>query len=159
MNAEPDIITSNISDREKIAKLIRIKGIGNVNADTFVSNIPNFLEFLRESELEYKLVAAAAATENIPQSAMESDVSELSEYKTDKSNPLYGKKIVMSKVRDKDIIAKITELNGELQNNITSETFAIIVASHDDISGKIKKAQEKNIPIFTSVEFKEKYDI
>ena len=35
----------------------------------------------------------------------------------------------------------------------------LIEKSHDDDSNKVKKAKEKNLPIFTPAEFVKKYDL
>jgi NAD-dependent DNA ligase len=63
----------------------------------------------------------------------------------------------MTKIRDKDIIETLKEVGGILQDNITSDTFVLIVKSKDDVSGKMTKAIEKGIPIMTPEEFKATY--
>ena len=147
MTNEPTILKENgETDQQKYEKLVKIKGIGEVNAKTFVKNIPDFLDFLNECGLDFKLTSK-------PKNA---SVSEIQEQK-DSSHPLYNKKIVMTKVRDTEIIEYLKEVGGHLQDNVNSETFVVIVKSKDDTSNKTEKAKEKGIPIMTPEEFKGLY--
>jgi NAD-dependent DNA ligase len=75
----------------------------------------------------------------------------------DTSNPLYDKKIVMTKVRDAEIIDYLAKVGGHLADAITADTFILIVKSKEDMSGKVKKAMEKGIAIMEPEEFKAKY--
>jgi hypothetical protein len=75
----------------------------------------------------------------------------------DTSNPLYGKKIVMTKVRDQEIIRELKARGASLEDTIGSKTFVLIVKSMDDVSNKTKYAVEHGIPIMTPDAFKEKY--
>ena len=139
----PNILTSGESCAEKMAMLQSVDGIGSENSKSFVSNIPGFIEFLKECGLTGKLNAPATlvapAKPAIP------------------TGPLSGKKIVMTKIRDKDIIEYLKTAGGTLEDNIKKDTFALVVKSHDDVSNKTKFAQENNIPIMTAQEFKNKY--
>jgi hypothetical protein len=75
----------------------------------------------------------------------------------DTSNPLFGKKIVMTKVRDKEIIEYLTPVGATLEDNIKKDTFVLIVKTHDDVSNKTKYATDNHIPIMTPQEFRDKY--
>jgi len=143
----PNILTTGESNPEKIQMLRGVDGIGPENSKSFVENIPLFLAFLKECDLESKL--SADATKMSPKEK-EPDVK-------DTSNPLYGKKIVMTKVRDKDIIEYMKTVGATLEDGIKKDTFILIVKSHDDVSNKTKDAESKGIPILTPEEFKEKY--
>lgn len=143
MDAFPDILTSMEPVESKIKKLQTIHGIGAENAKSFVSNIPIFLAFLRECGLEGKLKEPATLENAVVQSVH-----------LDKSHPLFGKKIVMTKVRDKEIIEKLGELGGTLEDSVNKTTFALIVKSKEDESNKTKKAKDLGIPIYTPEEFK-----
>ena len=136
------------SDQQKYDKLMKIKGIGEVNAKTFVKNIPEFLAFLHECGLDSKLTSKTKTASS----------SEIQEQK-DSSHPLYNKKIVMTKVRDADIIEYLKKVGGHLQDNVNSETFVLIVKSKDDKSNKTEAAIKKGIPIMTPDEFKSNYFI
>jgi NAD-dependent DNA ligase/DNA polymerase/3'-5' exonuclease PolX len=143
----PNILTSGESNPEKIQMLRGVDGIGPENSKSFVENIPLFLAFLKECNLESKL--SGDATKVIPKSK-EPEVK-------DTSNPLYGKKIVMTKVRDKEIIEYMKTVGATLEDGIKKDTFILIVKSHDDVSNKTKDAESKGIPILTPEEFKQKY--
>jgi NAD-dependent DNA ligase len=144
INHYPNILKESLSDGEKYIKLIEIKGIGEVNAKTFIKNIPNFLKFLKDCGLENKL-----QRQNQNQNHKTTE-----EYS---NHFLHNKKIVMTKVRDKDIIEKMKEVGGIIQDTVNSETFVLIVKSKDDNSSKMQKAKDKNIPILTPEEFKNSY--
>ena len=145
MAAEPDILTNSEADDAKVARLVKIKGIGKINAATFVQNIGAFRDFLRDCDLENKLDLNNAVVSAAPALVR------------DTSNPLYDKKIVMTKVRDAEIIDYLAKVGGHLADAITADTFILIVKSKEDMSGKVKKAMEKGIAIMEPEEFKTKY--
>ena len=148
----PDILISRESDEDKIKMLKEIEGIGPENAKSFVSNIPAFMAFLKECELEGKLnitnVSNIKAC-NIVEESLHIDIS----------NPLFGKKIVMTKIRDKEIIEHLTKVGATLEDNIKKDTFVLIVKTHDDVSNKTKYAIDNHIPIMTPQEFRVKFMI
>jgi NAD-dependent DNA ligase len=139
----PNIVTSGETAGEKMSMLQSVDGIGIENSKSFVSNIPGFIEFLKECDLLGKLNAPAVAVVPAKPSTI--------------TTPLSGKKIVMTKIRDKDIIKYLKTAGGSLEDNIKKDTFALVVKSQDDVSNKTKFAQENNIPIMTAQEFKDKY--
>jgi hypothetical protein len=120
-----------------------VDGIGIENAKSFVSNIPGFIEFLKECGLTGKLNAPVVVVVPVKPVLI--------------TSPLSGKKLVMTKIRDKDIIEHLKTVGGTLEDNIKKDTFALVVKSHDDVSNKTKFAQENNIPIMNAQEFKNKY--
>jgi len=142
----PNILTTNETNEEKIKMLRGIEGIGPENAKSFVNNIPVFMDFLKECSLEGKL---SEAPKRVEITSVESNI--------DKSGPLYQKKIVMTKVRDKEIIDYLVKVGASLEDNIKKDTFVLIVKTHDDVSNKTKYATENNIPIMTPQEFRDKY--
>ena len=151
MDVYPDILTRLETEEEKIRMLKTVKGIGEENARGFVKGIPVFIGFVSECGLDAKLsgepATANETTSNQMVTTMEIDIS----------NPLYKKKIVMTKVRDKEIIEKLPGYGATLEDSIKKDTFVLIVKSQDDISNKTKFAKENNIPIMTPDEFKGKY--
>jgi NAD-dependent DNA ligase/DNA polymerase/3'-5' exonuclease PolX len=143
----PNILTTGETNIEKIQMLRGVEGIGPENSKSFVENIPLFIAFLKECNLEGKL---SADTAKMSPKGKEPEVK-------DTSHPLYGKKIVMTKVRDKDIIDYMKTVGATLEDGIKKDTFILIVKSHEDVSNKTKDAESKGIPIMTPEEFKEKY--
>jgi DNA ligase (NAD+) len=146
LNAQPQILTSKETNEEKIKKLKAIPGIGPENANSFVTNIPVFLGFLKECGLEYKLDTPIQGAN--PENTMT---------EVDTTNPLYGKHIVMTKTRDASAIEIIKKSGAKLDDNIGKNTFVLIVKSKDDVSNKTKYANDHNIPIMTPEEFIAKY--
>ena len=150
MEAFPNILDSVETNGEKIKLLKSVNGIGKENAKSFVENIPVFLEFMRQCKLTHKYQEAADKEEEDIQSKDATIIQ-------NQENPLFGKNIVMTKVRDKEIIDKLPLYGATLENSIKKDTFALVVKSKDDASNKIKKANELGIPIMTPEEFIEKY--
>jgi DNA ligase (NAD+) len=141
----PDFFTRTESEEEKKILLISVNGIGKENAQTIVSNIPIFLEFLQQCGLSNKLTEKPKVIENI----LITDEM--------KGHPLYNKKIVMSKVRDKEIIEFLKKYNATIVDSVKLDTFALIVKSKEDKSNKTKKAEELKVKITTPEEFKDTY--
>ena len=142
----PDILTSSLSPDSKIEKLKSIDGIGPETAGLFVSNIDRMVAFLKECNLEYKLTAEKKA---------DSGVKAMIEY--DKSNPLFGLHLTMTKVRDDEIIAALAKYGGVIDDTIKKTTSVLIVKTKADVSNKIKFAIDNKIPIMTPDEFKKTY--
>ena len=136
MSTEPTILQDTASEAEKYEKLIKIKGIGEVNANMFVKNIPAFIAFLRECGLEHKLNKSDKSNKSVDK--VPTSVDKVPTETAINNHPLYNKKIVMTKIRDKEIIDKLKEVGGILQDNVTSETFVVIVKSKDDIKKSLK---------------------
>ena len=77
--------------------------------------------------------------------------------KKNETHILNGKNVVMTKVRDANILAALEKYGGKLENSITKSTFVLVTKSHDDVSSKTRKAEELGIPIMTPMEFIKKY--
>lgn len=77
--------------------------------------------------------------------------------KKNTSHSLFGKKLVMTKIRDKEIINILPKFGAILEDNIKKDTFILIVKSKDDKSNKTEFAEKNNILIMTPEEFKLKY--
>jgi len=147
----PDILTDPHSQQTKEAKLKTIPGIGPENAISFSKNIPDFLAFIKECGLESKLTPSSESKEG----SQKGSNKETNETKT--AGPFTGKKVVMTKVRDKDIISFLTSQGGFLEDTMKKDIFVLIVKSKEDSSNKTEYAKAKNIPIMTVEEFKEGY--
>jgi NAD-dependent DNA ligase len=146
MEAYPKILTSAETTEQKITMLRGIKGVGPENAKSFAERIPAFLTFLKECGLEAKLREPSVQV----QAQVQVQVS-------DNSDPLYGKHIVMTKVRDAHIIEELKKRGGVLDDSMSKQTFVLIVKSKDDVTNKTKYAVEHGIPILTPAEFTERY--
>ena len=147
MEAYPQILQSLESADEKVKMLVAIKGVGEKNAKAFVQNMGTFLEFLRECGLEGKLRDNTPKNVSVPVENV------------DITNPLYGKTIVMTKLRDKSIIDHLDKVGAKLGKSIKKDTFVLIVNSHEDKSNKTEYALKNGITIMTPEEFVKKYMI
>ena len=143
MEAFPDIFTSSHSKQENMARLQTINGIGKENATSFVNNMDSFVQFLKNTGLEHKLVEKRAP--------------EPSSKRVNTSHPLYNQKVVMTKVRDADIIAALKNNGGELVDNVKKGILAVVTKNTQEVSNKLNKAKEMNIPIMSVEEFKQQY--
>ena len=141
----PNILTENISLEEKITQLIQIDGIAKKTADKFVKEIPLFIEFMETSNLMDKL--------DIKKSSNVESGKEV----IDSSHILYGKKIVFTGGKDKELIEEIKEYGAEEGSSVTKNTFVVIAKSKDEDTGKADKARKLDIPIITVNEFRAKY--
>jgi NAD-dependent DNA ligase len=139
----PDILVSTDSAETKIENLKKVAGIGNENAVSFVQNIGEFMEFLKECDLENKLQGT------ILEKPVEVVITE-----ENKSHPLYQKKIVMTKVRDKEIIESLPKFGASLVDSVKKDTFVLIVKDKNDTSNKVEAAKKLGISIMTPEEFK-----
>lgn len=143
LDAFPDIQSLTIDQAKTV------KGIEAKTAATIVENIPKFIVFLNECQLSNKLLDNKLSS---PNNKSDKHVSLVVP-----DNALKGKKFVMTKVRDKDIINALANFGATLEDNMKKDVFVLIVKTKDDVSNKTKYAAENGIPIMTPEEFKEKY--
>jgi len=143
----PDILTRCEADEVKENMLKEVEGIGKENAHEFVKNIPSFMTFLKECDLEDKLRGAR----------IQQETAVLQNTFINTGHPLYGKKIVMTKVRDKEIIEFMNKNGLVLEDSMKKDIFVLIVKAKEDKSNKTAFAEKNGIPIMTVEEFKAKY--
>jgi hypothetical protein len=143
----PDILTTSESDEVKENMLKEVEGIGKENAHEFVKNIPSFMTFLKECDLEDKLRGAR----------IQQDTAVLQNTFVNTGHPLFGKKIVMTKVRDKEIIEFMNKNGLAMEDSMKKDIFVLIVKAKEDKSNKTAFAEKNGIPIMTVEEFKAKY--
>jgi NAD-dependent DNA ligase len=103
MDANPDFLTKEETKAEKIAKL-NAAGI-HKNAELFYNNIAGFNEFMRECGLD--------EAKGDSKEESKSDSKEL----IDQSNPLFEKSIVMTKIRNKEIIEHLKKVGATLEDS------------------------------------------
>ncbi len=139
----PDILTSEIDNKEKISLVRNVDGIALKTAEQFVINIAKFKEFMKSAGLENKL------------KKIDSDNDKLNDKM--KWHPLYNKKIVMTGFRDKELSDEIKLNGGEVVDNVTKNTFVVLVKDKDEDTGKANIARNNNIDIMLVDEFKEKF--
>jgi NAD-dependent DNA ligase/predicted flap endonuclease-1-like 5' DNA nuclease len=137
----PDILVAKESDKEKIAKLVKVEGVAKKTAEKFVEHIPDFTKFMKDAKLDGKLSLTITKPSEI-----------------DKSHLLYGKKIVMTGFRDKDLIQKLKDIGADNNASVSKNTFVVLVKKDkDEVTGKAEEARKLDIPIMTRDEFINKY--
>jgi DNA ligase (NAD+) len=133
------ILTSDESPEKKIESLETLKGMSTKTAESFVENIPEFMEFLESCGLEHKL-------------------TQVQKQKTpDKTHALFGKSVVLSGTRDKEIEKRLKEVGTLLGSSVSKNTFAVITPDPESDTGKVAKAKELNVPVLTPEEFLRTY--
>lgn len=142
LTAEPDILTSQISDEEKVDNVKMISGMAEKTANKFVKYIDEFLKWVTEAGLEYKLNENQVISENI-----------------DISHPLYNKKIVMTGFRDNDLIEQLKQVGADMSSIVNKNTYLVIVKDKTISTGKIDEARKLNLAIMTPDEVINMYEL
>lgn len=136
----PDIIVSDKSDLFKIQQVTELSGMANKTSERFVEKLEEFKKWINDAGLDYKLIYNVKS--NI-----------------DKENPLYGKKIVMTGFRDKDLIRSFESLGAINTDSVSKTTFVLLVKDINEDTGKADQAKKIGIPIMTPDIFKSKFNI
>jgi DNA ligase (NAD+) len=137
LKAYPDILTSKDSFEYKTEKIASIGGFAEKTAAAFVQYIPNFLDFIHETNLKTKLQQKSANKKS--------------------THILSDKRIVMTGFRDKELIDKLTKLGAKVSSSVSKNTFIVLVKNIDTDTGSAETARENNIPLMTPAEFHKKY--
>lgn len=134
----PNILLSDEPEQDKVKQISSVKGMSKKTSEEFVEYINEFIGFLKESKLTSKL-----------------------DYQTKKKNNeshiLFGKKIVMTGFRDKELMDEIEELGGQMTSSVSNTTFAVLVKDKEEDTGKAEQARKLGIQLLTPDEFKSKY--
>jgi len=138
MKEYPNVLDEN---ERNLEKLQGIRGIEKKSAQAFLDHIEEFVVFIKECGLEYKLY-------EIPKTV---------EKNYDESHPLFGKSILMTGFRDKDLETNILDVGGKLASSVSKNTFAVIVKDLDEASVKVETAKKLGIDVLTRDDFIEKY--
>ena len=128
MSAEPDILTSTESNLTKIQKIADIKGIAAKSATAFVEKIPDFIEFMKETGLEYKMLLKEASKELY----------------VEINHVLNGKTIVVTGLTEKVIEDKVKSVGAKFGSSVSKNTDILVAKSVEESSGKLDKARELN---------------
>lgn len=145
LEAYPDILTVKKSESEKTKMVASLPGFAAKTASHFVSHIDDFMDFVHAAGLESKVTQYKKDL-----SAQKKDV--------DESHPLYGKKIVMTGFRNKELEKKIKEVGGTMSSSVSKNVFIVILKDLDNIdTGKAIKAKDLGIKLMILQDFKQKY--
>jgi NAD-dependent DNA ligase len=139
MNEYPDILTNKETKIQKQEKIIGIKGMAEKSAAIFVDKIDYFVEFLKEVGLDYKLVLKTH-TPSIQSTHI-----------------LFGKTIVMTGFRDKNIETYLKGIGSKIGSSISKNTHLVIVKNMEEDTTKTLDAKKLNIQVITLETFKQMY--
>lgn len=129
----PDLLVAKKKGLKK--RILAVEGFSEIMADKVVANIDCAVQFVDEVS---KYVSFVDDTR----------VSDI----------LVGKKYVFSGFRSKEMEQKIEDRGGKTVTSVSKKTSGIIVASKDGKStGKVAKAIELGVPVYTKDEFVEKF--
>ena len=130
LDEEPTILTTKISNEEKIESLKLIDGMAEKSARKFVEFLPAFQNWIQEAGLQDKLIPEKAES-------------------VDASHPLYGKKYVITGFRDSDLSDKLKKYGARETSVVTKKTDFVIVKDKNTKSAKIEKATKLGVAIVT----------
>jgi len=128
LNKKAEILKLTVYD------LLKIDGIGNVNAKQFVENIKNFYEFL--DKIGYKC-----------------DKQEVKKEVVNVKTVLKDKKFIFTGFRNKDWEKLIIDSGGKIVNSVSKTVDYLVVKNKTDKSVKIDKANELGVKILDMGEF------
>ena len=138
----PDILVSNATNEAKIKLVSSVKGMGTKSAEAFISNIDAFKKFLTECGLAYKL--------DVP-------VKEIVAKNADATHALFGKTVVLTGTRDKNIIEFLNNVGAKQSSSVSKNTFLVVAKNKDDDTGKAEEARKLAVPIMSVDEFIQAY--
>ena len=127
--------------QDKIKMVSEIKGMSTKTSELFVTNIKPFVCFIKEANLLHKI----------------KEKQEENKKSINCDHPICGKKIVMSGFREKELMQLIKNVGGINENQLSKDTFALIMKNVNEESGKKTTALKENIPIFDVNGFVNKY--
>ena len=138
----PDILVSSVTNEDKIKLVSLVKGMGTKSAEGFISNIDDFKEFLTECGLAYKL--------DVP-------VKEIVAKNADATHALFGKTVVLTGTRDKNIIEFLQNVGAKQGASVSKNTHLVVAKNKDDDTGKAEEARKLAVPIMSVDEFIQTY--
>ena len=138
----PKILVSDESNVDKEILLGDVSGIAKKSAMLFVEKIPEFVKWANEAKVSKRLVYEKPKLSTLV-----------------KDNILYGKSIVMTGFRDKELSDKIEKYGAKIGSSVSKNTFVLLVKDIDENTGKAEQARKLDITIMTPEMFKTKYNI
>ena len=143
----PDVLLSEETTNTKIERVKKIPGMAQKTATQFVEKIPEFIDFLDTANLREKLTP--------PKNKQSQTSSQSSKSATSKEeHELKGKKIVMTGFRDKELETQLKKIGAIVKNNVTRDTYVVLVKDLEEDTGKANDARENNIPLMLPDEFR-----
>ena len=140
MNEYPDILISKETNMQKIQKILTVKGIAQKSAESFVENMSEFIDFIKDCKLENKLNTQPLIT-------LGKKVN----------GPLFDKTIIMTGFRDKNLEDKIKNAGAKLGSSVSKNTHLVIVKHLEEDTSKASDAKKLGVPLITVDDFNKQY--
>lgn len=123
----------NLTDNITFDDLIKIKGIGKINAEQFLKDLNNFKSFYNKyySDIQINLTYVAS----IPNNSNHLDPR------------LIGKTIAFTGIRNKELEKLIQQYNGKVVSTVSKSVDILITKDLNSTSNSMKKAKKLNILI------------
>lgn len=174
-----DRIYTNIHEglkKVRISKLLGASsvlgfGIGERKVDSLLKNIPDLFEIykVKTDKQLYDIIVNIEGFSDKTASLIIPNIQyadlllkKLSPYcdfskSQNVSNEFKNKTFVLSGFRDAELSEKIIQRGGKIGSSISKNTSGLIVKKGTKITGKLSKAEELGIPIYTKEDFIEKF--
>ena len=141
LNRYPDILYAEMDDADREALVLTVPGFAKKTARAFVKARPDFIRFMQDTGLEWKLrerpVLAAISS----------------------GHPLAGKKITLTGFPKTQLAETLRNLGVDVTSTVSKNTNLVIVKDLEDDTGKAERARELGIPLMTVDVLKSRYNI
>lgn len=144
LEAHPDILVSDDSEKEKVAMLAKVHGMAAKSAQHFVEEMPRFIEWMYDANLEDRMEFKKMEPQGDP------------------SHPLFGKVIVPTGIGTKEkksLSVVLKTVGASLGSSVKKDTLVVLVTNPGEDTEKAEKARELGIPIMLIPGFLEKYGL
>ena len=143
---------TNKLNKEKIDALLKqlneLPNMAKITSMKFLERLPDFIEFLKEAKLNYKI-------DEFKETLKDQSQNQSTNEQQNKEPKI---KVIMTGFRDKELSKLLEANNFEIQSSINKNTKYLLVKSEEnknDDSSKIDFAKKNNIQIVTPDELKE----
>ena len=132
----------NILEGEKPTEieLSKIEGIGPISIRSFIDGLPEFFDFMKDIGIDCNKKTIAP---KVLINATKPSLKELI--------------VVFTGIRDKDLEVEIEGRGGKIGSGVSSKTTVLVAKNPEELTGKVKTANEFGIPIVTLETFKKKF--
>ena len=161
LKAQPNILTSQETNEQKISKLNAIEGVGEKTAAQFVKAIPEFVEFITLIKPDYETIQQETQQQETQQQETQQQTQ------TQKQDHALKNKIIVfsdfdksSKYTKKELEKKLVKFEPIIETTVKKTTNILIIGDILSNSTKVENAKKiGTIEIITLDDFLEKYAI
>ena len=139
LNEYPSILIDEETDKEKYDKVLKINGMAEKTTTLFISKIRDACDFMKQCNL---LEMLKVEPKNI---------------EVNSGHELYGKIIVLTGTRDKEIIESLKKFGAKQGASVSNKTYMVIKKDQHFTSTNTEKAETNSINIITVTQFKQHY--